>query len=103
MSHEATADALLSGTQPSADMKSLWPQQYVHLVHTHIKQATKAGEVTRRQQKLQITAEDPPSFLGAPTHDLRLEKAEVKADMRKVCGSNANDVEKENLFKASSF
>lgn len=56
--------------------------------------------MTRRQQKLQITAEDPPSFLGAPTHDLRLEKAEVKADMRKVCGSNANDVEKEKSVQS---
>ena len=50
-----------------------------------------AGEVTRRQQNLQVAAEDPPCFLDARTFGLRQEKANREADTSKVCSSKVTD------------
>ena len=62
-----------------------------------------AGEVTRRRQKLQIPAEDPPSFLGAGTPDREREKAKVKQEISKVCDTNAVETNMGMRYKEASF
>lgn len=61
-----------------------------------------AGEVTRRQQKLQIAAEAPPPFLG-PSQDLRRDKRKVEPDMRKVYSSNPDEQEVGDPFQDATF
>lgn len=50
-----------------------------------------AGEVTRRQQRLQVAAEDPPSFLGAGIYGIGGEKAKAEADISKFGTTNLPD------------
>ncbi len=52
-------------------------------------QVAMAGEVTRRQQKLQIPAEHPPIFVRAGTPSRETEKAKVVQEISNVCDTNA--------------
>lgn len=64
-------------------------RQYIARIFSYLhitpKQATMAGEVTRKQQKLQIAAEDPPSFHRVGYPDNGWEKAKMEQEISKVC------------------
>ena len=62
-----------------------------------------AGEVTRKQQKLQIPTEDPPSFIRAGIPSREREKAKVAQEISKVCDTNAIGKNMDMRFKEASF
>ena len=62
-----------------------------------------AGEVTRKQQKLQIAVEDPPSFLRVGNPGTGWEKAKMEQEISRICYNDPDGQDTAIFPKEKSF